>query len=473
MNFLIYDLVLLGIFLIFIVQFLYRNRKNLKKDGLLFLYRTKWGMNLIDIIGKKYKKTLNFLSYVSITIGYLLMVGMLWLFGKIVYIYVFQPRIVQAIKIPPITPLVPYIDKFVPNLGLPSFYFIYWIIILAVIAIFHEFAHGVFMRRYDIKIKSTGFGFFPFFLPIFLAAFVEQDEKSMKGKNNFKQMAVLSAGTFANLLTGILFFGIMVLFFMFAFQPSGVVFDSYTYNAVGISTIISVGGIVLENTTYQNLVQIIEEGDLIDVKTTQGDYFITKEFLSKQSGIESYIFLYEDAPAIKNNLSGAITKINGEKISSIDELSFELYKYSPKEKITLTLFNGEDEHNQDLILGENPQNKSLPWLGIGFNDNQRKGLMGKIINKISFKDPHIYYISLFDVAKFIYDLLWWLVLICFSVALVNMLPMGIFDGGRFFYLTILSLTKSEKKAEKWFKGITKFLLSLVILIMVFWAISFF
>jgi len=82
----------------------------------------------------------------------------------------------------------------------------YWILILAVIAITHEFAHGIFMKRYNIKIKSTGFGFFPFFLPVFLAAFVEQDPKSFEKADKIKQMAVLAAGTFANFLTGVLFF---------------------------------------------------------------------------------------------------------------------------------------------------------------------------------------------------------------------------------------------------------------------------
>jgi hypothetical protein len=54
-----------------------------------------------------------------------------------------------------------------------------------------------------------------------------------------------------------------------------------------------------------------------------------------------------------------------------------------------------------------------------------------------------------------------------------MLPMGIFDGGKFFYLTIFLLTKSKKKAELWFKIATNFLLFLFLLLMVFWGISFF
>ena len=73
MNFMVYDIGLLIIFVIFISIFLYRRKKNLKKEGLLLLYRTSWGMKLIDRVGEKWKKMLNFLSYGAIGLGYLLM----------------------------------------------------------------------------------------------------------------------------------------------------------------------------------------------------------------------------------------------------------------------------------------------------------------------------------------------------------------------------------------------------------------
>jgi hypothetical protein len=122
MKFLIYDIVLLVIFVAFVARFLIKNKKNLSRDGLLYLYRTKWGMNLIDNVGKKYKKSLHIMSYISITIGYGLMIAMLWLFGRIVYLYVAYPAIVQAIKIPPIMPLIPYLPQAFNLDFLPPFY---------------------------------------------------------------------------------------------------------------------------------------------------------------------------------------------------------------------------------------------------------------------------------------------------------------------------------------------------------------
>ena len=469
MKLLTYDIILLAVFVIFIAQFLYRNRKNLNRDGLLFLYRTKWGMKVIDKIGKKYKKTLGALSYVSIGLGYVLMAGMLWLFGKLIYIYAVYPNVVQAIKVPPIMPLIPYLPQAFKLDFLPPFYFTYWIVILAIIAISHEFFHGIFMRRYGIKIKSTGFGFFPFFLPVFLAAFVEQDEKDMEKKSNFKQMAVLSAGTFANVLTGVLFFVVMVLFFALSFSPSGVSFDSYAYDVVQIAGISMINNISLENPSLEKVSSMLDNG-LNEVKTEDGEFLLTKEYLEKQRNIGDSIFAYYDSPAIRNNLSGVITEINGVKIKSIEKLGDEINSYSPGDKVTLSIYNGEDTYNQDIVFAEYPGQEDRAWLGVSFSADTRKGLVKWIS---SFKNKNVFYLPNFDAAEFIYNLLWWLVLISFSVALVNMLPMGIFDGGRFFYLTILSLTKSEKKAEKWFKGVTKFLLFLVVLIMLFWAWSFF
>ena len=157
MNLAVYDFMFLAIFLIFLAVFLYRKKKNIQKQGLLLLYRANWGIKLINKVGKKYEKLLTKLSYVSIGMGYLLMIGILYLVGKIVYIYTTNLQLVRTIAIPPIMPLIPYIDKIVPNLGLPPFYFTYWIVIIAIIAVTHEFAHGIFASLNKVKIKKTGF----------------------------------------------------------------------------------------------------------------------------------------------------------------------------------------------------------------------------------------------------------------------------------------------------------------------------
>ena len=465
--FTIFDLAFLIGFCLFVGIFLYTRRKKLERDGWLFLYKTSLGIKLIDYVGDKYKKTLNFLSYISIGVGYILMGTMLYLLGKIVYIYIAYPQIVRAIKVPPILPLVPYLPQVFQLDFLPPFYFTYWIIIIAVVAITHEFAHGIFARCNKIKIKSTGFGF----LGPFLAFFVEQDEKDMENKSIFSQLAVLSAGTFANILTAIFFLVIMWGFFSVGFTASGVVFDTYSYSAVNISDILSVNGINLENPNYENILNLVDGEKFDVVKTKNGDYLVTKEILEQQTEGD-ILALYDDAPAINAELVGAITEINNVKIINLDDLQTELEKYSVGEKIKIKTATNNGSNEYDIVLGENPRNGDA-WLGIGFSEQGTESAFGKIISVLSsFKEKHVYYEPNYNWIIFVYNLLWWMIFISISVALVNMLPVGIFDGGRVFYLTILAITKDEKKAKKSFSIVTWLFLFLLFVLMLFWVLSF-
>lgn len=470
MGFIIYDISLLALFIIFISIFLYRKRKNLKREGLLLLYRTKKGIKIINNIGKKHKKALKVLGYFSIVLGYFLMVAMFYLFIRIVWVYLFQPSIVRAIKIPPIMPLIPYLPQIFKLDFLPPFYFTYWIIIIAIIAITHEFAHGIFAAYNKVKIKNTGFGFFPFFLPIFLAAFVELDEKKMAKKKKLSQLSILSAGTFANLLTAIFFFFILWGFLSIAFMPAGITFDTYSYSLVSTSSILSVDGIAIENPTYEKILDLVNETETSKIETNKGNFFLTKEFLEQQTNTKEYLLLYDDSPAINAELKGAIIEINEMKIDSREKLTEELKKYSPGDEIKIITETEDEILGYNIILEEHPQNKSLPWLGIGFLERE-DGIIWKMINFISIKNPNVYYKPKFLASLFIYNLLLWITIISLSVALINMLPVGIFDGGRFLFLTALAITKNEKKARNFFSFLTYLILFLVLLIMVFWFLT--
>ncbi len=475
MNFITYDLILLAIFIVSTSLFLYKRKENLKKDGLMLLYKTKVGVRIINFIGKKYKKTLNLLSYFSVGLGFILMICSLYLIGKVAGAYIFQSAsMVSLTKIPPIMPLLPYLPQLFKMSYLPPFYFIYWIIILAVVAISHEFSHGIFAINKKVRVKSTGFGFFPFFLPVFLAAFVELDEKKMEKKKVLSQMAILSAGTFANVLIAIISFGLLVLFFSLSFTQSGIIFDTYTYSFVGLSNISSMNGVSLENASYEKIVNLMENNTLNNITASTKNYVLTSEFLNEQKANSEYIVLYVDSPAIRANLSNTIIQFNEVQIQSRKQLESEFLKYSPGDKIGIITLVNETPFNQEITLIKNPSNETQPYLGIGFYEKTNSNIIGKFMSLISsFKNPSVYYVPKFAAAEFIYSLLWWLVLIGFSVAVMNMLPVGIFDGGRFFYLMVFSLTKSKKKAKLVFSIVTYAFLALLALVMVFWAIGLF
>ena len=472
-NFIALDLILLVIFVIFASVFLYVKRKNLGTDGGLILYRTQWGVNLINYFGGKYKKTLKVLSYLSILTGYLLMIGILFLVGQTVYIYL-TTSIASVIKAPPIMPLIPYFPKlFGLESFFPPFYFTYFILALIIVATVHEFAHGIFARRYNIRIKSTGFAFFKYF-PALFGAFVEQDEKQMEKKKRFEQMSVLSAGVFANLIITLLFFLLLAGYFAAAFVPSGIMFDTYSYSAVEISAISMVNGVSLENPDYEKIIGLLNENGLTKIKVDGESFVATKKFLNSQKEKEGFIVLYDDAPAINAELGGVITHINDIRVNNIEKLGEELSKYSPGEEVEIKTLGDNGEETKKIILEENPKNKNLVWIGIGFLEREKKGVFGKIYSSLSFfKKEHVYYEPEYETSVFIYDLLWWIVLINLAVALFNMLPLGFLDGGRFFYLTILELTKSKKIAQRAFAGVTYFLLFLLFVLMSKWIFTFF
>jgi len=171
-------------------------------------------------------------------------------------------------------------------------------------------------------------------------------------------------------------------------------------------------------------------------------------------------------------LSEIIREINNVKIDSIEKLQEELEKYSPGEEIEIMAIEKGVVSVKEIILTAHPENEEVAWLGIGFI-NPKEGILNKIIGFFpSYKKPNVYYEPNNNSSVFIKDFLWWIFVINLLVALFNMLPVGILDGGRFFYLTVLGITKSEKIAKRSFKIMTQLILLLFIAIMIKWVFSF-
>jgi len=455
-SFLVYDLSFLILFSLFVIIFLYKNRKNLKREGIIFLYKTKIGIKAINYVGKKFSRILHVLKYFVIATGFVLMSGIIYLLVQVVYTYIKFPQITKIIKAPPLMPLIPYFPRiFGVQSFFPNFYFTYFILALAIIAIVHEFSHGIFMRLFKIKIKSTGF----VFLGPILGAFVEEDRKQFEKKKNVEQMAVLGAGTFANMITALIFFGLLVGFFYAFFIPGGYVFNTYSYSILPFSLISGMGNL---------------SSNLTEVYAGNKTYFLDEELKLQLEKNTTHLIAYDDASAVKAGLKGVIVEINGIKITNQEDLRRFLGYKNPGDEIEiLTSVDGE-ESTYNLVLGEHPLNKSLPYIGIASVQSQSRGIMGKFISFITdFKNPSTHYIPKWNgnFVYFVYNFLYWVALINILVALFNMLPLGILDGGRFFYLTILSITKSKKFAEKSFKFISYLIVFVFILIMLVWLFA--
>ncbi|MEK6819484.1 MAG: site-2 protease family protein, partial [Nanoarchaeota archaeon] len=302
----------------------------------------------------------------------------------------------------------------------------------------HEFSHGIFARLHKLKIKSTGFAF----LGPILGAFVEPDEKQLEKTKKLPHMSILAAGTFANLLMTILFGAIIILFFKFSFMPAGVNFNSYAVTPIDLGE-----AKIIWNSSYEKFAKLEFNGK---------NYFVDSSSL--ENSIKNklpLIYAYDDSPAFKSNLKGPIMEIDGEKIQSKEDLQRILLAHKPNDKVRIktAITNPGTEvvneiKNYDLELGER---EGKAFLGVGFVDGQSRGFIGKVYTNTlaKVKKPGIFYASsIGEFGWFIYYLLWWIVVINFLVALFNMLPLGILDGGKFFYLTVLGITKKEKIASR-------------------------
>lgn len=484
----VYDIGFLVLFSLFVFLFLYKNRKGLKKEGIMYLYRTRVGIKFIDYVGTKYKKFLTVYAFLGVVFGYLLMATMIWFLYKLLQVYLFNPEIVRAIKIPPLMPLIPYLPEAFSVSFLPPFYFTYWIISIAVIALFHEFAHGIIARRYNIRILTTGFGF----LGPFLAAFVEPDEKEMEDKPKYQQLAVLSAGVFTNLILAVLFFLLLSFFFLWAYAPAGAIFNTYTPGVVEIAGISMIGGQVVGDSSAEGVLKVIEDNGLEDslvlgdgdLKLTEvtvnGERYYTNienlEFQLENPVLDGQVALFEDLPAINAGLRGAIVGVNDKVVEDSEGLSLALSEYSVGDEVTITTKDGEETLEFEMALGEDPNEPGRGIIGVGMigrGSNER--VLGQITEFFNFfKKDGTSYEPRFnpELVIFIYNLIWWLALINLSVALINMWPVAIFDGGRFFMLTVWAITGSEKFGMKAFKFVTYLILASLALLMLgwFWAI---
>ena len=126
MSFVLYDLTFLSLFIIIGAIFLYRRRQHLDRQGLLYLYRTRIGLKIIENTSKKYEKILRPLQYLIILSGYVLMIFMVYALVKFSYLYLTSPLVAAALRVPILTPLFPYVDRLFGSGLLPPFYFTYY-----------------------------------------------------------------------------------------------------------------------------------------------------------------------------------------------------------------------------------------------------------------------------------------------------------------------------------------------------------
>lgn len=208
--------VLLGIFLLV-------KRKRLTLQRALFpiiyvvMYKSKWGVDWMEKVAKKYPRLVRIFGDVGIVLGFL---GMALITIELVWSSV---KVFIGGAAPGIAPVLP-----VQADGIFFVPFSYWIISIFLLAIAHEFAHGMLSFAHRVPVKSSGFAFLCLILPVVPAAFVEPDEEVLNRKSKRARLAVFAAGPMANMV-----FALFALGLFFAASP---VLNA-AYSPVGVEVV--------------------------------------------------------------------------------------------------------------------------------------------------------------------------------------------------------------------------------------------
>ncbi len=162
----------------------------------------------------------------------------------------------------------------------------------------------------------------------------------------------------------------------------------------------------------------------------------------------------EDSPAFEAGvgINEIITSFNGVQISTVEELFAELNKTEPFEKVTLQTEN----NTYNLVLTEHPGEQDYGYMGI--NLANKSGIKQSILDSVG-KVP-------VQVFAWLSILIYWLFLTNFMVGLVNLLPLGIVDGGQMFFIALSSVIKNEKVAKTIFAAVSIILLILFLFFLI-------
>ena len=150
----------------------------------------------MDRFSQKYRQIIKFFGYSCIGLS---IIGLIFISVNIILLIwqlISRPAAAQA----GVALVLPFTH--VPGIGYLSFF--QWIIAIFILAVVHEFAHGIVARAHGFKIKSSGFAFFSLIAPIIPAAFVEPDEQKLMKAQDVKQYSVFAAGPIVNILLALL-----------------------------------------------------------------------------------------------------------------------------------------------------------------------------------------------------------------------------------------------------------------------------
>jgi len=236
-------------------------------------------------------------------------------------------------NITPVSP--PSLQSYLLLPGLnPLIPFVYGIIGIVIAVVIHEGTHGVISRRLGLPVKSTGI---LFFLIVPIGAFVEIDEKLIQ-KAKFRDSGrIMAGGPGSNIVVALIALGALLLI---------------------------IGGLV---PTQFNGVQV-------------------QQIISNPPSPAYRLFQ-------NNQLSAGdvVVAVNSTSVHSVANLSHYMSFTKPNETLIVSVEHAGQINNYTVILGANPNNKSIGFIGIGqsFSDSDLNNIKNTYSSSF-FKNPLIY-----------------------------------------------------------------------------------
>ncbi len=272
------DLLFAIIFYSIIVILFFKYRSRFEVQGkIIALFKTQLGIKWMEKLSNISPKFTRFIGHLGSITGFVGMALILFMLVKGTFALLFIPEAAPAVA-----PVLPGVS--VP--GLPNLSFWHWIVAIFIVAVVHEFSHGIWARLYKIKIKSSGFLFFG---PI-LGAFVEPEEKELVKKSKPAQLAVFAAGPFSNIVLGFIFLLVMNVvsgpLYEKVYEGTGINIETILENQpaaqAGIQAPVTIYEINNQKTTnaelFLNATAGIKPKDKVSLVTDKGSYtFIAAE----------------------------------------------------------------------------------------------------------------------------------------------------------------------------------------------------
>ncbi len=380
------------LFYLAIIIFLVIKRKQLDVQAkFIVLYRMKWGLQWMEKVSQKYREWIILLGYIGVGAGYVGLIFISYILIKNLYDLIATPTATSGVSL-----VLPGIN--VPGLGILPFW--YWLLSLFLIAVVHEFSHGIVARAHKIPVKNTGIVFFG---PI-IGAFVEPDEQKLTKEKDITQYSVLAAGSFSNIILGIL----AILLLSLAASPLQ-------------QTMVNLEGGVTFNSYYGS----------------------------------GYPFEQNRVP-----LGTAIISINEQKISSSKQFSEVLSTFKPGDEIIV----GTTDRPYTITLAKSPDHEQKAFMGITeihnkilVKESYTSGI-GKVVYTI------LEWFTGLESGR--PGFLGWLFLLSIGIGLFNLLPLPLVDGGRMAQ-TFLHKLKGPEAGERRYRLIGFFFLLVLILNLIY------